>query len=367
VYLKIYKVLDLFSGVGGLSYGFTIDNRFEIVAGNEILEDMAKAYSLNHPNIKIYNCDIKDFGIKNLTNDLGIKKGNIDIIIGGPPCQAFSSVGKRLKDDPRANLFREYYRVLKEVNPKLFLFENVRGLLSIRDGELFREIVELFESLEYKVSYKILNSADYGVPQIRKRVIIIGTKLEKEFIYPKPTHSNIDKELNPYLNLSDAIGDLPFIGNNQESFKYAKRPQNKFQKLMRKDTKSKLIEHNSPNNNPKIIKIMKTLKDGGTPQELPKHIRPNSGFSNNYCKLWWEKPALTITRNLGTPSSSRCIHPKAHRPLTTREGARLQSFPDNYKFYGSRSAKNLQIGNAVPPLLSIVLKDTIGDYLNNLK
>jgi len=363
--LKIYKVLDLFSGVGGLSYGFANDNNFQIVAGNEILEDMAKAYSLNHPNIKLYNCDIKDFGIKNLTNDLDIKKGDIDIIIGGPPCQAFSSVGKRLKDDPRANLFREYYRVLKEVSPNIFLFENVRGLLSIRDGELFKEIVELFESLNYHITYKILNSADYGVPQIRKRVIIIGTKSDKKFIYPPMTHSNTDKNLKPYLTLSDAIGDLPFIGNNQESFKYAKRVQNEFQNLMRQDTKSKLIEHNSPNNNTKIIKIMKSLKDGGTPRELPKNIRPNSGFSNNYCKLWWEKPALTITRNLGTPSSSRCIHPKAHRPLTTREGARLQSFPDNYKFYGSRSAKNLQIGNAVPILLSIALKDSIKNYMDN--
>jgi DNA (cytosine-5)-methyltransferase 1 len=163
-----FKVLDLFAGVGGLSYGFAHDENFEIVAANEILSDMAKAYSLNHPTVKIYNCDIKDFGFKNLEQDLRIKKGDIDIIVGGPPCQAFSTVGKRVIDDPRGKLFQDYCRVLKEVEPQLFLFENVKGLLSIQKGELFKTILSLFESLGYKVQYEILNSADYGVPQIRE-------------------------------------------------------------------------------------------------------------------------------------------------------------------------------------------------------
>jgi DNA (cytosine-5)-methyltransferase 1 len=359
--MKKIKVVDLFAGVGGLSYGFAHDNNFKIIAANEILPDMAKAYELNHPKVKMYCKDIKDFGIKDLEQDFGIKQGEIDLIIGGPPCQAYSTVGKRLIDDHRGKLFQDYYRVLNELNPKVFLFENVKGLLSIQKGELLRTIISLFESIGYKIKYKVLNSADYGVPQIRERVIIIGTKLRNEYKYPLPTHSENENlfGLKPYLTLSDAISDLPFIKSGEESFEYATAPQNEFQKLMRKNAPKKLMDHNAPKNNEKLIRLMKLLPDGGTPKDLPEELRPKSGFGNTYCKLWWNRPSTTITRNLSTPSSSRCIHPKAPRPLTTREGARIQCFPDNYIFCGSRSSKNLQIGNAVPTFLSIALKDSI--------
>jgi len=371
--MKKFKVLDLFAGVGGLSYGFAHDERFEIVAANELLPDMAKAYSLNHPSVKMYNRDIKDFGLKNLTEDLQIKKGDIDLIVGGPPCQAFSTVGKRLIDDPRGQLFQEYYRVLEELNPKVFLFENVKGLLSMQKGELLKTILSLFESLGYKVKYEVLNSADYGVPQIRERVIIIGTKLNQDFEYPNKTHYNsndnniFNQDLKPYLTLSEAISDLPFIKSNEESFEYSTKAHNDFQRQMRKDSPKKLMDHNSPKNNEKLVKLMECLPDGGTPQDAPEELRPTSGFKNTYCRLWWERPAPTITRNLSTPSSSRCIHPKAPRPLTTREGARIQCFPDDYIFFGSRSSKNLQIGNAVPTFLSIALKNSIKQHLETDK
>ncbi len=364
--MKIINVLDLFAGVGGLSYGFANDKQFQIIASNEILPDMAKAYSLNHPTVKVYNKDIKEFGFIDLEKDLSIKKGAIDLIIGGPPCQSFSTVGKRVIDDPRGWLFQEYYRVLKEVKPKVFLFENVKGLLSMQKGELLKTIISLFESLNYKVQYRVLNSADYGVPQMRERVILIGTKLKSQFQYPKQTHSNsqdiFSQNLLPYLTLSDAIGDLPFIGNGEIGVDYKSEPKNEFQKKMRIKAPNKLVDHISPKNNEKLIQLMNSLPDGGTPLDIPEELRPKSGFKNTYSRLWWERPSTTITRNLGTPSSSRCIHPKVSRPLTTREGARIQSFPDNYIFYGSRSSKNLQIGNAVPPILSEVLKNSIKEH-----
>ncbi len=370
--MRKYKVLDLFAGVGGLSYGFAKDQDFKIVAANEILPDMAKAYLLNHPDVKMYNCDIKNFGIKNLKQDLDISKGDIDLIVGGPPCQAFSTVGKRLIDDPRGKLFQEYYRVLKELDPKIFLFENVKGLLSMQKGELLQTILALFKSLGYHVTYKVLNSADFGVPQIRERVIIIGTKNKAPFIYPTRTHTDkenniFEQNLKPYLTLSEAISDLPFIKTNEESFEYSSEPKNDFQRLMRKNAPKKLMDHNAPNNNEKLVKLMQMLPDGGTPKDLPKELRPKSGFKNTYCRLWWNRPSTTITRNLSTPSSSRCIHPKAPRPLTTREGARIQCFPDDYIFYGSRSSKNLQIGNAVPTFLSIALKDAIKNHMKTFK
>lgn len=361
--MKKINIIDLFAGVGGLSYGFANDDDFKIIAANEILPDMAKAYELNHPTVKMYCKDIKEFGMEDLKNDLNIQGNDIDLVIGGPPCQAYSTAGKRLINDPKGKLFQEYYRILKEINPKVFLFENVKGLLSMQKGKLLKTIISLFKSLDYKVEFKVLNSANYGVPQVRERVIIIGTKLNKDFQYPQITHTNdkniFNKGLKPFLTLSDAISDLPFISNNEESFEYSCKPKNEFQKIMRQNSPEKIMDHNAPKNNKKLVKIMELLPDGGTPKDLPEELRPKSGFGNTYCKLWWNKPSTTITRNLSTPSSSRCIHPKAPRPLTTREGARIQCFPDDYIFYGSRSSKNLQIGNAVPTFLSIALKNSI--------
>jgi DNA (cytosine-5)-methyltransferase 1 len=363
---KKLKIIDLFSGVGGLSYGFSHNDNFEIVAANEILPNMAKAYLLNHPTVKVYVQDIRDFSSEQIEKDLNVINRDIDIVVGGPPCQAYSTVGKRMLDDPRGKLFQEYYRVLKEFNPKLFLFENVKGLISMQDGKLLKIIVLLFESLGYKVVYKLLNAADFGVPQMRERVILIGSKLKHDFLYPSPTHCSnneirnlFNNGLKQYLTIEDAISDLPFIETNEESFQYASAPSNDFQYLMRKNAPEKLMDHNSPKNNDKLIKIMELLPDGGSPDDLPIDLRPTSGFKNTYCRLWWNRPATTITRNLSTPSSSRCIHPKAPRPLTTREGARLQCFPDDYKFYGSRSDRNLQVGNAVPTFLSVALADSI--------
>ncbi len=354
-------VVDLFAGVGGLSYGFAKDSDFEIIVANEIELNMAKAYQLNHPSVDVICKDIKYF----TAQDIGCK--NIDLVLGGPPCQAYSTVGKREADDPRGKLFLEYFRVLKELEPKVFVFENVKGLLSMQKGKLFAEIIQLFESLGYRVSYKVLNAADYGAPQIRERVIVVGSKLKDEFEFPKPTHTAIDEtlfstNLKPYLSLSDAISDLPFISSGEEGLEYAKEPQNEFQKTMRKNAPTVLTEHSASKNNENLVRLMKALPDGGTPADLPIELRPKSGFANTYCKLWWNRPSTTITRNLGTPSSSRCIHPKAHRALTTREGARLQCFPDDYIFYGSRSDKNLQIGNAVPVVLSVALKESIKHY-----
>lgn len=365
-----YKVIDLFAGVGGLSYGFAHDDSFEIVAANEILEPMAKAYSLNYPSVKMYNRDIKDLGLSNLTDDLGIKEGDVDIVVGGPPCQAYSTVGKRDENDERGDLYLEYYRILSEVKPKMFVFENVKGLLTMKHGKLVKEIISLFESLGYHVDIKLMNAADYGTPQIRERVIIVGNNFGEVFPYPQPTHYNPEdtssyrKGLKPYVTLGEAIGDLPIIGVNEIATTYNMEPENDYQRLMRKDAPSKITDHDCPKITPKLVAFMDSLPDGGTPLDAPEELRPTVGFNNFYCRLWWDKPCTTITRNFDTASATRSIHPKQPRPLTRREGARIQGFPDNYVFYGTKKDKNLQIANAVPTFLATAIKDAIKDFLN---
>lgn len=355
-----YNVVDVFAGVGGLSYGFAQSPDFNIVLANEWIPDIAKAYSLNHPNVEMLNMDICDLTEELLKEKL--KGKTIDIVVGGPPCQSYSTAGKR-EMDGRANLFMEYKRILTVLNPKIFIFENVVGMLSMDGGKLFKKIQSEFESIGYNLKYKVLNAADYGVPQLRERVILVGCKGENKFEYPTPTHG---ENLLPYVTLEDAIGDLPELKSGEMSDKYKKGIENNFLSFVRKNSVV-LTEHKAPKNGEHLIKIMEYLKDGEGKDSLPEELRPKKGFGNSYAKLWWKKPATTITRNFACPSSSRCIHPRDSRALTIREGARLQSFPDTYKFYGSDGMKRLEIGNAVPPLLSIALSKSVLIYLRGFE
>lgn len=347
--MEQYNIIDLFAGVGGLSYGFSKLPQFNIVAANEIEKDISVAYTLNHPNVEMLNCDINDLTEDTLEKTL--KGQKIDIVVGGPPCQSYSTLGKR-QNDERANLFMQYKRVLKILQPKAFVFENVVGMLSMNKGNLFKQIQAEFEDLGYNLKYKVLDAVDYGVPQHRERVILVGFKGKNNFAYPTPTHG---EGKSPYVTLKDAIGDLPILKSGDCNDVYATEADNDFLKFVRGSHSQKLTEHKAPKNGDHLIKIMEALKDGQSKEDLPEEIRPKSGYGNTYAKLWWGKPSTTITRNFACPSSSRCIHPRDSRAMSIREGARLQSFPDDYKFYGSDGMKRLEIGNAVPPLLSVAI------------
>ncbi|WP_267523819.1 DNA cytosine methyltransferase [Campylobacter sp. MG1] len=340
-------VVELFSGIGGLSYGFAKNNKFKILLANDIELDMVKAYKLNHPKINTLQADIKNLNKDVFKNYFDC---NVDVIIGGPPCQSYSTLGKRQNDD-RAKLFLEYARVINILKPKLFMFENVCGVLSMDNGNVFNNIKTTFQELGYKLSYKILNAVNFGVPQNRERVILVGVKNNINFNFPTETHGKDNNK--KIVTLAEAIGDLEQIKSGETGLKFIKKADNEFLNFVR--TTNVLTEHKSPLNNKKLIEIMQTLKDGEDKNSLPEHLKPSSGYNNTYAKLWWDKPSTTITRNFACPSSSRCIHPRDSRALSIREGARLQSFPDDYKFYGSDGTKRLQIGNAVPPLLSIAL------------
>lgn len=347
--MKKINIVDLFAGVGGLSFGFSGTETFNIVMANEIERDISKAYSLNHPDVNMINCNIVDLTEEVIREAVGEQK--VDIVVGGPPCQSYSTLGKRQMDD-RANLFMQYKRILAFLKPKAFVFENVTGILSMDKGRLFTAVRREFEELGYDLKYKVLNAMDYGVPQMRERVILVGVLGHNGFEYPKPTHG---EGLKPYVTLSDAIGDLPALASGESGNSYMGEISNEFLAFVRKSGKTSVTEHKAPRNGEKLIEIMQTLKEGQCKDDLPENIRPRSGYGNTYAKLWWDRPSTTITRNFACPSSSRCIHPRDSRALSIREGARLQSFPDDYLFYGADGTKRLEIGNAVPPLLSVAI------------
>ncbi len=351
---NLYAV-ELFSGAGGLSLGL---NRagFKVILANEIEKDFAKTYVNNHPKTKMLNADICKVDFKKELQKLNIK--NISLVSGGPPCQGFSTLGSKDEKDSRNNLFYEFLRVVTELTPNYVLFENVAGFKTMYQGKVYKELLSKLDKLGFNSTTTIVDVSDFGLPQKRLRTIVLAWKKElKKVFLPTATH------LFNKISLIEAISDLPPIKTNGLSQKY-NQVVNNYQKKLRGDCQA-LTEHNASNYGKKMQEILALVPKGGSVNDLPKRLRPKSYFSNTYARLLPNEVAPTITRNFGTPSSSRCIHPFQNRALSTREGARLQGFPDNYVFCGSKTSKNLQIGNAVPPVLGKVIGQQIINSMQN--
>lgn len=401
------KIIDLFSGAGGLTFGFhykllndgfVLRNEYEYVFANEYDANAVKAFRSNYPDVNMIEGDIRDITNEMLSDYIG--DGEVDIIIGGPPCQSFSTVGQRKYDD-RAKLSHEYLRILGQVRPKMFLFENVKGILSMREifyktdengnilyedrschrgsnefvkkepvvasyGELvIDKLKKEFAKMGYTIKVKTLCAADFGVPQIRERVFIIGIRndlnLEWEFPEGKET----------WLTIEDAISDLPIVGEGESKTEYDKIPLTNYQAIMRKGSDS-ITEHFCGVYGEKIRKVIQNVREGQGKNDfnalvdagvIDEKYRLTSGFANTYGRLKRNEPSTTITNNLATPSGLRCIHYEQDRALTPREGARIQSFPDWFNFSGSRTDVARQVGNAVPPILAIAFADKITKLL----
>ena len=342
-----FTAVELFAGAGGLSIGLERAG-IHVVIANEIMPDFAATLAANHPDTNVINDDIHKINFKDELKKLGLE--SVDVLSGGPPCQGFSTIGSKNRQDPRNSLFYEYLRAVAETNPKYTIFENVSGFKRLYGGFAYETLVRELGELGYDTKCQILNAADYGAPQIRYRTIVLGWKRGLPALnFPVPT-SGIKNGLRPYLTLMEAISDLPQIGAGESSDRYATPPQNEYQRRMR-GGQEELLEHNAANYGEKMQEILRTIPEGGSVNDLPMRLRPRSAYCNTYARLLPNEPSPTITRNFGTPSSSRCVHPYQPRALSTREGARLQGFPDNYKFIGGKQSKNLQIGNAVPPIL----------------
>ena len=355
------KVIDLFSGAGGLSQGFR-DAGCNIISAVEINKNLSQTFRNNFKKTKIFEEDIS----KVKSKDLLVNESKVDIVIGGPPCQGFSMSGKRIRgngiflNDKRNKLFKEFVRIINELKPKIFLMENVPGILNIFQGKTKNQILSIFESIGYDAKVKVLLAADYGVPQLRKRAFFIGNNLgiDPEFLFPP----KINKD---YITVEDAIFDLPFIKSGQGEFEtiYKKKPSTEYQKKMRAGVK-KLYNHISTKHDDKIINIIKMLKEGEGRNNLPKKFQTKSIHSGSYMRIIKNKPSYTITTRFDTPPVGRVTHPIADRALTAREAARLQSFPDDFIFIGKRTHVGIQIGNAVPPLLAYEIAKNLKNRLS---
>lgn len=338
--------VDLFAGAGGMCLGLERAG-MKMILANELEKKSAETHKANFPGCRMVEGDIKEVDFRRELHLTG--HDGVDVVAGGPPCQGFSTVGKKNKGDPRNSLFEQYLRCVSELSPKYVIFENVSGFRRLYGGEAYDRTVEGLSRLGFDHVSAVLDASRYGTPQCRERTIILGWRRGLNPLeLPPPTHG---EGLKPPVTLWEAISDLPELAPRQSLSEYKSPPGNEYQRLMRAGNPG-LHDHLCSNYGDRMRLVMSHVPEGGSIMDVPEHLRPKGYFKNTYARLLPDRPAPTITRNFGTPSSSRCIHPFQHRALSTREGARLQGFPDSFAFKGCRGSKNLQIGNAVPPMLA---------------
>jgi DNA (cytosine-5)-methyltransferase 1 len=349
------SVIDLFCGAGGLSEGFR-QAGFHVLAGQDFDEQAGATFSATHPEATFIGGPIQKVTPQQLLKAAGKKKGEIDVIVGGPPCQGYSVYNhQRGENDPRAGLFREYLRIVKGINPRWLVMENVTGITSIADGGIVREILEGLGKLGYRAEMKVLRAEEYGVPQERRRVFFIATRTNAPILFPDRTHG---PDLEPYVTVWDAISDLPILnnGDNVAPRAYAKKPQNGYQAILRGDCR--IVSNHSASKLSQINESrMKHIPPGGSWRDIPRDLLPagmlkakRSDHTKRYGRPRKTDLACTILTKCDVHWGAY-IHPVQDRALTVREAARLQAFPDFFEFKGSRTEQYVQVGNAVPPLL----------------
>ncbi|WP_407397859.1 DNA cytosine methyltransferase [Anaerovibrio sp.] len=343
-----YNAIDLFAGCGGLSKGF-MDAGFNVIVGIDNDKDALNTFELNHKGATALQADLskqETFDeIKKIAGDR-----NIDVIIAGPPCQGFSLTGPRNFDDERNKLYLAVLEMVRQYNPKGFIIENVPGMATLYKGEIKNEILKRFRAMGYNVECQILKACDYGVPQMRKRLIFMGIRKDCGMpSFPKPLFG--PETERPYRTCRDAISDLPTRVDSlgEEIDKYSGEPITEYQKLMRKDCDI-LHNHVATAHKDFVIETIAQVPEGGNYKDLPAGVGESRKFHMAWTRLDGNAPARTVDtghRNL--------FHYELNRVPTVRESARIQSFPDDFVFTGSRTKQNRQVGNAVPPILGQVL------------
>lgn len=345
--MRKYNYIDLFSGIGGLTLGFERAG-FKNIFSIDFDKSICKTYRKNFSHHKLIEKDIKDFKKKEI---LELTRGKeIDLIIGGTPCQGFSmagNIGRKFIDDPRNHLFKDFARVVKILKPKFVVIENVARVYTHNRGKTRKEIISLFRRLGYELNCKLLNSADYGIPQVRNRVFFIGNRLKLTNKFPNKTHDKntqttiINQKIKKWITIKKAIDDLPKLSSGDNS---------------------NIPNHEAMNHSEQMLKKMSYITNGGSRNQIPYRIRPKTGDIRKYIKYEKDKPSICITGDM-----RKVFHYSQNRALSVRELARIQSFPDNFSFTGSKLSQQQQVGNAVPPIMAKAIAETIKTELENAK
>lgn len=375
-------VADLFCGAGGLSQGFR-DAGFHVGYALDKNLDSVKTYAQNHPDTHVDHASITDVDAAHLARAAG---GRVDVVVGGPSCQGFSTASRRSdgwfrEDDERNLLWSHMHALVDGLQPKAFLMENVPGLTYWKDNTQGRRILEGFQNIGYKMTWQILLAADYGIPQLRRRVFLVGMLGDEPFRFPEPTHLGgwrrdtqdhweaRRKELGLLRHVSswEALADLPLEAGSSTT--WSGRPRSEFARLMRAGA-TNLTDHDVSPLSAEHQELLAHVPRGGTWRDIPGHLLPDRFRSMRRTdstgllgRLDPARPSYTITTQYNNPTTGTFVHPYANRVLTVREGARLQGFPDSYTFTGRLSSRYRQVGNAVPPLLATVIADRLREQL----
>lgn len=360
---RALTVIDLFCGAGGLSEGFR-QAGFHVLVGQDYDERAGETFAATHPEAQFIGGLIQDVTPAQLLKAAGRKRGEIDVIVGGPPCQGYSVYNhQRGEADPRAGLFREYLRIVKGINPRWIVMENVTGITSIAGGKIVDEIYKGLEGLGYRVDMRILRAEDYGVPQERRRVFFIATRSDAPILFPEVTHG---RGLKPYVTVWDAISDLPKLMNGEKTGprEYRSAPKNGYQAVLRGNC-TMVANHSASKLSVINEQRMKHIPPGGSWRDIPRELLPKGMLQakrSDHTKRYG-RPRKT---DLSCTVLTKCdlhwgayIHPVQDRSFTVREAARLQGFPDFFEFKGSPTEQYVQVGNAVPPILGKAVAEAV--------
>lgn len=349
--MRQLNVIDLFCGCGGFSKGFE-EAGYNVRFGIDMWKDATVTYQHNFPNAAVLNEDITMINGKDILEiaKLGIEE--VDVIIGGPPCQGFSVSGKRMIDDERNKLYKSYVQIVSELKPKVFVMENVPGLIRLFKGQVGEQVIEDFSNIGYTVQKQILSAENYGVPQQRKRVFFVGVRNdlnEKGLVFNFPIAFMGNGTDTPAWTAKDAISDLDFVPDDKvlgEDIPYQIEPQNDYQKIMREGSRS-VLNHSVTLHNERTKEIIAMVPDGGNYKNLPEELWSTRKVHIAWTRMDSRKPCFTIDTG-----HNHHFHYKENRVPTVRESARIQSFPDSFEFIGIKTSQLKQVGNAVPPLLA---------------
>lgn len=380
--------VDLFSGAGGITLGLQSAG-FEVLACADISIACAATHARNFPRIRFFHTDLSDMHGPAFLRAVGLRRGELDLLIGGPPCQGFSILGRREADDPRNSLFGKFIRIADALQPKVVVIENVPGLATLGGGFLLRQIGREFQDAGYRIDCAELMAAQYGVPQMRWRMFFIAWREDLGVQgggFPQPTHGRHsigdlvpNRTIPPedcagFLTVADAISDLPPIESGEYCGQYDGQPRTPYQRVMREGMGRELHNHYAPRLSERNLQRIRHLKPGEDWRALPRHLLPTGmqralrkDHTRRFRRMSWSGVARAIITRFRDPKSGEYIHPEQTRTISIREAARIQSFPDHFEFCGGYSDQYEQVGNAVPPLLSQAVAAEIREVLSGAR